>query len=90
MHITGIYVEGFKSFLDATHLELGPNINVIVGRNGSGKSNLVEAIAMIMQMRPLTSKQRQSLMHEGDTNRAGKAIVEITLDNRDHRLPNQV
>lgn len=90
MHITKVRVEGFKSFLDTTELELHPGINVIVGRNGSGKSNLVEAIALIMQMRPLSAKQRQAFTHDGGDSRAGTAAVEITLDNTSQRIPNQV
>lgn len=47
MHITRIYIKGFKRF-EEFDLELNPNFNVIVGDNETGKSSLLEAIALVL------------------------------------------
>jgi putative ATP-dependent endonuclease of the OLD family len=47
MHITRIYIKGFKRF-EEFDLELDPNFNVIVGDNETGKSSLLEAIALVL------------------------------------------
>lgn len=49
MYISDIQISGFRSFGAATELHLNPDINVVVGRNGSGKSNLAEAVAFVLQ-----------------------------------------
>lgn len=41
-------VSGFKSFCDATELDIGPGLTGIVGPNGCGKSNVVEALRWVM------------------------------------------
>ena len=47
MHITHIYIEGFKRF-DKFELNLNPAFNVIVGDNETGKSSLIEAIGLVL------------------------------------------
>ena len=41
-------LSGFKSFVDKTELEIGPGLTGIVGPNGCGKSNTVEALRWVM------------------------------------------
>ena len=48
MHIKSVVVEGFKTYRDQTSVDLTPNLNCIVGANGSGKSNLFHAIRFVL------------------------------------------
>jgi structural maintenance of chromosome 3 (chondroitin sulfate proteoglycan 6) len=65
-------------------------VNVVVGRNGSGKSNFFSAIRFLLndQYGSLTREDRQSLLHEGsDNNSTFSAFVEAVFDNSDQRFP---
>lgn len=66
-----------------------PKHNVIVGRNGSGKSNFFYAIQFVLsdEFSHLRPEQRQQLLHEGPGQRTLVAYVEIIFDNSDNRLP---
>ena len=66
-----------------------PRHNVIVGRNGSGKSNFFYAIQFVLsdEFSHLRPEQRQQLLHEGPGQRTLVAYVEIIFDNSDNRLP---
>lgn len=66
-----------------------PAHNVIVGRNGSGKSNFFYAIQFVLsdEFSHLRPDQRQQLLHEGPGQRTMIAYVEIIFDNSDNRLP---
>lgn len=66
-----------------------PKHNVIVGRNGSGKSNFFYAIQFVLsdEFSHLRPDQRQQLLHEGPGQRTMIAYVEIIFDNSDNRLP---
>ncbi|MBL8835390.1 MAG: AAA family ATPase, partial [Alphaproteobacteria bacterium] len=48
MHFTKLRLSGFKSFVDPTEFEIAPGLTGIVGPNGCGKSNLVEALRWVM------------------------------------------
>ena len=66
-----------------------PRHNVIVGRNGSGKSNFFYAIQFVLsdEYSHLRPDQRQQLIHEGTNQKIVSAYVEIIFDNSDNRLP---
>lgn len=66
-----------------------PKHNVIVGRNGSGKSNFFYAIQFVLsdEYSHLRPDQRQQLIHEGSSQKIVSAYVEIIFDNSDNRLP---
>ncbi|EFP91656.2 Structural maintenance of chromosomes protein 3 [Puccinia graminis f. sp. tritici] len=91
MHIESLTIQGFKSYRDATSVEhFSPGVNVVVGRNGSGKSNFFSAIRFLLndQYGSLTREDRQSLLHEGsDNNSTFSAFVEAVFDNSDQRFP---
>ena len=89
MHITNLKVQGFKSFDSATSFPLHPHLNVIVGRNGSGKSNLFAALNLIFQPKSLSPRERSGLLHQTSSHRAQTASIEVTIDNSDERIPNQ-
>ena len=63
--------------------------NVVVGRNGSGKSNFFAAIEFVLsnEYSSLNAKQRSSLLHEGAGPKPLNAFVEITFNNEDRRIP---
>ena len=48
MYLKRLSMKGFKSFADATNLDLEAGVTVVVGPNGSGKSNVVDAIAWVL------------------------------------------
>ncbi|KAL1425432.1 hypothetical protein MTO96_003513 [Rhipicephalus appendiculatus] len=90
MHIKQLIIQGFRSYKEQTCVEpFSPRHNVIVGRNGSGKSNFFYAIQFVLsdEFSHLRPEQRQALLHEGTGPRVLNAFVEIIFDNSDNRLP---
>lgn len=90
MHIKQIIIQGFKSYKDQTVIEpFSPGHNVIVGRNGSGKSNFFAAIRFVLSDKytQLGREDRQGLLHEGSGSAVMSAYVEIIFDNSDDRFP---
>jgi len=91
MHIKQVILRGFKTYKDqvSLHEDFHPGVNVIVGFNGSGKSNLFNAILFVISdhFGSLRQETRRSLLHEG----AGPAVLtafgEIVFDNVDRRMP---
>ncbi|XP_011408312.2 PREDICTED: structural maintenance of chromosomes protein 3-like, partial [Amphimedon queenslandica] len=89
MYIKQVIIQGFRSFKDQTEVEpFSPKHNVIVGRNGSGKSNFFFAIQFVLSddFTHLKPDDRQQLLHEGTGPRTVTAYVEIIFDNSDHRI----
>ncbi|KAL7632507.1 UNVERIFIED_CONTAM: hypothetical protein RMT77_017170 [Armadillidium vulgare] len=90
MYIRQIIIQGFKSYREQTVIEpFDPRHNVVVGRNGSGKSNFFYAIQFVLsdEFSHLRAEQRQALLHEGTGPRVISAFVEIIFDNADGRIP---
>ncbi|XP_015607337.1 structural maintenance of chromosomes protein 3 [Cephus cinctus] len=90
MYIKQVIIQGFKSYREQTVVEpFDPRHNVVVGRNGSGKSNFFYAIQFVLsdEFSHLRPEQRQALLHEGTGPRVISAHVEIIFDNADGRLP---
>ncbi|OJJ47288.1 hypothetical protein ASPZODRAFT_15969 [Penicilliopsis zonata CBS 506.65] len=90
MYIKQIIIQGFKSYKDQTVIEpFSPKHNVIVGRNGSGKSNFFAAIRFVLSdaYTHLGREERQALLHEGSGSAVMSAYVEIIFDNSDERFP---
>ncbi|NWS43134.1 SMC3 protein, partial [Probosciger aterrimus] len=85
-----VIIQGFRSYRDQTIVDpFSPKHNVIVGRNGSGKSNFFYAIQFVLsdEFSHLRPEQRLALLHEGTGPRVISAFVEIIFDNSDNRLP---
>ena len=84
MYIKTITIHGFKSYKDQPAVdEFSPRHNVVVGRNGSGKSNFFMAIRFVLgdAYEKMSREERAGLLHEG----TGKtttlsAFVEIVFD----------
>uniref|UniRef100_A0A672SCG3 Structural maintenance of chromosomes protein n=1 Tax=Sinocyclocheilus grahami TaxID=75366 RepID=A0A672SCG3_SINGR len=85
-----VIIQGFRSYRDQTVVDpFSSKHNVIVGRNGSGKSNFFYAIQFVLsdEFSHLRPEQRLALLHEGTGPRVISAFVEIIFDNSDNRLP---
>ncbi|KAK8022219.1 RecF/RecN/SMC N terminal domain-containing protein [Apiospora rasikravindrae] len=90
MYIKQIIIQGFKSYKDQTVIEpFSPGTNVVVGRNGSGKSNFFAAIRFVLSdaYSNLGREERQALLHEGSGSAVMSAYVEVIFDNSDERFP---
>eukprot|EP00927_Polykrikos_kofoidii_P004096 TRINITY_DN11627_c1_g3_i1.p1 TRINITY_DN11627_c1_g3~~TRINITY_DN11627_c1_g3_i1.p1 ORF type:complete len:1218 (-),score=270.49 TRINITY_DN11627_c1_g3_i1:296-3949(-) len=91
MHIKQVVIRGFKTYKDQTTLDedFSPGTNVVVGFNGSGKSNFFQAILFVLsdQYSSLRAETRKALLHEGAGQAVLTAYVEVILDNSDRRIP---
>ena len=85
-------LKGFKSFVEPTELVIRPGLTGIVGPNGCGKSNLVEAIRFVMgELSPkqMRGNELDDVIFNGTSNRPSWDIAEVTieLDNKDRKAP---
>src|SRR5919112_1925581 len=92
MFLRQIRIRGFKSFADKTSLEFIPGVSVIVGANGSGKSNLVDAISWALGEqgpRALRGGQMTDVIFAGTPSRPalGMAEVKLVIDNEAGLIP---
>ena len=83
---------GFKSFADRTVLEFGPRVSALVGPNGCGKSNIVDAIRWALgeqAPRSLRAERMEDVIFDGAGSRRSMSVSEVTLvfSNEDERLP---
>jgi structural maintenance of chromosome 3 (chondroitin sulfate proteoglycan 6) len=79
------------SYKEQTQIEpFSPKSNVIVGRNGSGKSNFFAAVRFVLgdAYHHMDREERQALLHEGSGSAVMSAYVEVCFDNSDERFPN--
>ncbi|CAA7266003.1 unnamed protein product [Cyclocybe aegerita] len=68
MYIKTLIIQGFKLYRNQTQIEpFFPRHNVVVGRNGSGKSNFFAAIRFVLSdaYTSMSREDRQALLHEG-------------------------
>ena len=94
MRIKRLDISGFKSFPDKTTLLFDKPIVGIVGPNGCGKSNIVDAIRWVMgeqSVKSLRGRNREDVIFAGSESRPPKAVAEVTLtfDNRARLAPAQ-
>src|SRR5579871_4266147 len=92
MRLKRVRVFGFKTFADRTEFTLDGGIIAVVGPNGCGKSNLVDAILWGLgegNARQLRATSSQDVIFSGSSNRKGLGFTEVTLlfDNEDWALP---
>jgi chromosome segregation protein len=85
-------LKGFKSFASTTTLRFEPGITCVVGPNGTGKSNVVDALAWVMGeqgAKSLRGGKMEDVIFAGTSSRAplGRAEVTVTIDNADNALP---
>jgi chromosome segregation protein len=85
-------LSGFKSFVDATELYIEPGMTGIVGPNGCGKSNLVEALRWVMgenSPKRMRGGGMEDVIFNGTSNRPSRNVAEVvlSLDNSDRKAP---
>jgi chromosome segregation protein len=91
MRLSTIKLSGFKSFVDPTTLHLPTNMTGIVGPNGCGKSNIIDAIRWVMGESAASRLRGDSLtdvIFSGSSARkpVSQATVELIFDNADHAI----
>ena len=92
MHFYRLKVSGFKTFVDATELAIEPGLTGVVGPNGCGKSNLVEALRWAMgetSAKRVRGGEMDDVIFAGTESRPARNIAEVTLllDNHRGRAP---
>jgi chromosome segregation protein len=92
MQVERLRLAGFKSFVDATELPIEPGLTGIVGPNGCGKSNLVEALRWVMgeaSARRLRGGEMDDVIFAGSSNRPARNVAEVslTIDNAARDAP---
>ena len=90
MHFTRLRLSGFKSFVDPTELIIAPGLTGIVGPNGCGKSNIVEALKWVMgevSPKQVRGSEMDDVIFNGTTDRPARNIAEVvvSLDNSGHK-----
>ncbi len=85
-------LQGFKSFVDRTDLDIGPGLTGVVGPNGCGKSNLVEALSWVMgetSAKRLRGTGMDDVIFNGTSTRPARnaAEVSLVLDNTQRTAP---
>ena len=91
MFLKRITLCGFKSFCDRVDFDFGPGVTCIVGPNGCGKSNVVDALKWVLgeqSARSLRGRQMTDMIFSGSATRgsSGVAQVDLVFDNRDRAL----
>jgi chromosome segregation protein len=92
VQFTKLRLSGFKSFVDPTELLIYPGLTGIVGPNGCGKSNLVEALRWAMgetSAKSMRGGEMEDVIFSGSTTRPARNIAEVvlSLDNQDRKVP---
>ncbi|MBF7053913.1 chromosome segregation protein SMC [Halomonas sp. KAO] len=88
MRLTSIRLVGFKSFVDPVTVPFDSNMTAIVGPNGCGKSNIIDAVRWVMgesSAKTLRGESMADVIFNGSTGRkpVGQAAIELHFDNRD-------
>ncbi|WP_166298715.1 chromosome segregation protein SMC [Bradyrhizobium sp. 2S1] len=92
MKLTRLRLHGFKSFVEPTDFMIEPGLTGVVGPNGCGKSNLVEALRWAMgetSHKSLRAADMDAVIFAGSGNRPARnhAEVVMTIDNSDRSAP---
>jgi chromosome segregation protein len=88
MRLKSIKLAGFKSFVDPTTVNLPSNMCAVVGPNGCGKSNVIDAVRWVMgesSAKNLRGESMTDVIFNGSVNRqpVGQASIELIFDNSD-------
>ncbi|MCK4681949.1 AAA family ATPase, partial [Candidatus Bipolaricaulota bacterium] len=92
MYLSKLQLLGFKSFPEKTELKFNRGITCIVGPNGCGKTNLLDAIRWVLgetRMSVLRGSRLEEIIFAGtrDYKPLGMAEVALSFDNHDHAVP---
>ena len=94
MRLNSIKLSGFKSFAEPTNFLLPGQLVGVVGPNGCGKSNIMDAVRWVLgesRASELRGESMQDVIFNGTTSRkaASRSSVELVFDNADHRAGGQ-
>ena len=94
MRLTSIKLSGFKSFAEPTNFMLPGQLVGVVGPNGCGKSNIMDAVRWVLgesRASELRGESMQDVIFNGTNTRkpASRSSVELVFDNADHRAGGQ-
>ena len=94
MRLNSIKLSGFKSFAEPTNFLLPGQLVGVVGPNGCGKSNIMDAVRWVLgesKASELRGESMQDVIFNGTTSRkpASRSSVELVFDNSDHRAGGQ-
>ncbi len=94
MRLKCIRLAGFKSFVDPTTVPFTKNMTCVVGPNGCGKSNIIDAVRWVMgesSAKHLRGESMTDVIFNGSTARkpVGQASIELVFDNSDGTLKGQ-
>src|SRR5690554_856164 len=91
MRLKSIKLAGFKSFVDPTTVHFPSNLCAVVGPNGCGKSNIIDAVRWVMgesSAKNLRGENMTDVIFNGSGGRkpVGQASIELIFDNSDNRI----
>ncbi|MDH3608788.1 MAG: chromosome segregation protein SMC [Gammaproteobacteria bacterium] len=90
MRLTSIKMAGFKSFVDPTTLDFPTSMVGVVGPNGCGKSNIIDAVRWVMgeSSKHIRGDTMEDVIFNGSSTRKpiGQASIELVFDNSDGKL----
>ncbi len=95
MKLKKLEISGFKSFVDKTSIEFPPGISAVVGPNGCGKSNVVDALQWVMgeqSVKQLRGKSMEDVIFSGSNGKPplNMAEVSLTLSNDNGTAPEEL
>ena len=82
MFLKSLDIFGFKSFADRTHIDFSDGITALLGPNGCGKSNVVDAIKWVLaenKAKNLRAEKKEDVIFNGTERRAPLNVAEVTL-----------
>ncbi|HCI47945.1 MAG TPA: chromosome partitioning protein ParA, partial [Rhodospirillaceae bacterium] len=82
MKFSKLRLHGFKSFVEPTELTIAPGLTGVVGPNGCGKSNLVEALRWVMgetSAKRMRGGEMEDVIFGGTANRPARNVAEVAL-----------
>jgi chromosome segregation protein len=91
LRLTHIKLAGFKSFVDPTNITVPGQLVAVIGPNGCGKSNVIDAVRWVLgesSAKQLRGESMQDVIFNGSTTRkpVSRASVELVFDNADGQL----
>lgn len=94
MRLKSIRLAGFKSFVDPTTASFPSNMTAVVGPNGCGKSNIIDAVRWVLgesSAKNLRGESMTDVIFNGSTSRnpVAQASIELVFDNSDGSLPGE-
>ena len=82
MFLKSLDIFGFKSFVDRTHIEFADGITALLGPNGCGKSNVVDAVKWVLgeqSAKNMRAEKMEDVIFNGTETRKALNVAEVTL-----------